>query len=97
MLWRLGLGAAGGFGDEAAHGPAAGDHDIDGVPVGESAEVAVVDVDVGGDLAAGGYASEGGFVGVVGVDGIELKAAFATPIHGLIEEVTFAHGPKDEL
>lgn len=97
MLLRLRLGAAGSFGDEAAHGPASGDHDIDGAPIGESAEVAVVDVDVGGDLAAGGYASEGGFVGVVGVDGIELKAAFATPIHGLIEEVTFAHGPKDEL
>lgn len=55
---------AGGFVEIVAVAPAAGDHCVDGGPVGESAQIAVVDVDVGHDFA--GDAVGGGLlVGVV--------------------------------
>lgn len=65
-------------------------------PGGKGAEVAVVDVDIGGNFAAGGSGGgRGEFFGMVGVDGVELESTLSAPFYGLFEELAFAYGPKD--
>ena len=75
---------------------AAGDHTVDGTPVGEAADIAVVDEDVGLELAGEVGIGVGGFFWVVAVGGVELDAAFAAPVEGCIEELALATGPEDE-
>ena len=78
--------------------PAVVDHLIDGTPVGEATEVAVVDEEVGTGLAASIGARLGViFVGVVGIDGIEFEAALAAELDCLVQEFALADGPQDEL
>ena len=78
--------------------PAVVDHLVDGAPVGEATEVAVVDEEVGAGLAAGIGAGLGVvLIGVVGVNGIEFEAALAAELDGLVKEFALADGPKDEL
>ena len=74
-----------------------GDHLINGAPVGEAAEVAIVDEDVGFELAGEVLVVAGIFFGVVAVDGPELDAAVAAPLDGFVQEVALADAPEDEL
>lgn len=72
---------------------------VDFGPGGEGAEVAVVDVDVGGDFAAA-LVDGGGrrqFVGVVGVDGVEVETALGAPVDGLLKQLSLADSPQYEL
>ena len=78
--------------------PAVVDHLVDGTPVGEATEVAVVDEEVGTGLAAGIGAGLGVvLIGVVGVNGIEFEAALAAELDSLVKEFALADGPQDEL
>lgn len=77
-----GFGAGGGRGGvhltEAA---------VDFGPGGEGAEVAVVDVDVGGDFAAAliGCRGRRELFGEVGVDGVKRESALLTPFEGILQ------------
>ena len=72
------------------------DNLVDGAPVGEAADGAVVDEEVGVDLAG----VDGGCIdflaGVVGVDGEEFEAAFCAEVDGFLQELAFTGGPEDE-
>ena len=79
-----------------APGPAVVDDLVDGAPVGEAADGAVVDEEVGVELAG----ADAGFVdflaGVVAVDGEEFKPALCAEVYGFLQELAFAGGPEDE-
>ena len=68
-------------------------------PLRQFAEVAVVDIEVGGDFAAGLIAGRGRwqFLGIVGVDGVEFEASLGAPCHCLLEELAFTDCPQDEM
>lgn len=59
-------------------------HLVDGAPVGEGAHVTIVDIHIGAHLPARGGEGGGLLVGVVGIDGIELEAASATVVDGIL-------------
>ena len=69
---------------------------VDGTPVGKAADGAVVDEEVGVELAG----ADGGcidlFAGIVGVDGEEFEASFLAEIDGFLQEIAFTGGPEDE-
>jgi len=71
------------------------DHAIDGAPVGETTYVAVVDKEVGLQLAREVGIVVGGFLGIVAIGGVELDTTLTTPLEGLVEELALATGPED--
>lgn len=73
------------------------DHAIDRAPVGQAAEVAIVDEEVGLEFAREMAIGLGRLLGVVAVDGIELQAALAAESDGLVEQFAFTNAPEDEL
>ena len=77
-------------------GPAVADHFVDGAPVGEAADGAVVDEEVGVELAGVDGRCVDFFAGVVGVDGKEFEATLGTEIYGFLQEFAFTGGPEDE-
>ena len=68
--------------DEVAPLLATADHAIDGAPVGESTDVAVVDEEVGLQLAREVGIVVGGLFRVVTIGGIELYATLTAPFEG---------------
>ena len=68
----------------------------DGTPVGEAADGAVVDEEVGVELAGADAGLVDFLAGVVAVDGEELKAALFAEVDGLLQEPAFTGGPEDE-
>lgn len=79
-----------------AEGYSFGDHVVDHAPVGKPSQVAVVDEEIGFQFARGGRGVLA-FVevlGVVAVHGIELQAAVAAPIHGVLQQLAFPYRPK---
>ena len=89
-------GARVGFVEEMTPLLAMGDHAVDGAPVGESAYIAVVDEEVGLQLAGEVGIVVGGLLGVVAIGGIELDAALTTPLEGLVKKLALATGPEDQ-
>lgn len=77
-------------------GPAVVDDFVDGAPVGEAAYGAVVDEEVGVELAGMDGRCIDFFAGVVGVDGEEFEASLGTEIYGFLQEFAFTGGPEDE-
>ena len=73
-----------------------GDHFVDGSPVGQSSEVAVVDEEVCLELARVVSVGSVFLFGVVAVDGIELDASLTAEGECFVEQPSFAYGPKDE-
>ena len=76
-------------------GFAAMDHLIDYSPVGQTAEVMVVDEDVRVEFA--GDTHIGCFLGEGSIDGIELQSAFAAIVHGILEQLSLAACIEDDL
>ena len=72
------------------------DHFVDGAPVGEAANGAVVDEEVGVELAGMDGRCIDFFAGVVGVDGEEFEASLGAEVYGFLQEVAFTGGPEDE-
>ena len=73
------------------------DHTIDGAPVREAANVTIVDKEVDLELATEVVVVGEGLLRIVTIYGIELDAALATPVDGIVEQLALAHGPQDEL
>ena len=73
------------------------DHAVDGAPVRETANVTIVDKEVDLELATEMIVVGEGLLGIVAIDGIELDAALATPVDGIVEQLALAYGPQDEL
>ena len=69
---------------------------VDGAPVGEAADGAVVDEEVGVELAGADAGLVDFLAGVVAVDGEELQAALFAEVDGLLQEPAFTGGPEDE-
>ena len=72
-------------------------HLVDGAPVGQAANVAVVDPHVHLQFAAEVYVLCYVFLGEVAVDCIEFHSALAAPFYGIVQELAFAHAPKNEF
>ena len=72
------------------------DYLVDGAPVGEAADGAVVDEEVGVELAGADAGLIDFLAGVIAVDGEELKAAALAEVYGFLEKTAFAGGPQDE-
>lgn len=79
-----------------APGPAVADYFVDGAPFGEAAYGAVVDEEVGVELAGTDAGFVDFFARVVAVDGEEFNSAFAAEVYGFLEELAFAGSPEDE-
>lgn len=77
-------------------GPAVVDDFIDGTPFGEAAYGAVVDEEVGVELAGMDGRCVDFFAGVVGVDGEEFEASLGAEVYGFLQELAFTGGPEDE-
>ena len=76
--------------------PAVMNHLIDGTPVREAADGAVVDEEVGVELAGADAVLVDFLAWVVAVDGEEFEATFFTEVYGFLQEPAFAGGPEDE-
>ena len=88
--------AAGGFVKEMVPLLLAGDHPVDGAPVGQATEVAVVDEHIGLQLAREVRIVVGGLLGVVAVGGVELHATLTAPLEGILQEFALTACPKDK-
>ena len=73
------------------------DHAIDGAPVGQATQVAIVDKDIHLELAREMRIVIGRLLGVIAIHRIELQAASATPFYGLLEKLPFANRPQNQL
>ena len=89
-------GASVGFVDQMTPLLATGDHPIDGAPIGQATYVAVVDKQIGLQLACEVGIVVEGFLRVVAVDSIKLHAAFTTPLESRIQELTLTASPEDQ-
>ena len=72
------------------------DYLVDGTPVWEAAYGAVVDEEVGVELAGTDAGFIDFFAGVVAVDGEEFESTFFAEVDGFLQELAFAGGPEDE-
>lgn len=72
------------------------DNFVDGAPVGEAAYGAVVDEEVGVELAGTDAVLVDFLAGVVAVDGEEFEAALFAEVYGFLEESAFTGSPQDE-
>ena len=74
-------------------GGAMGYHLVDGTPIGQWAQAAIVDKHIYIQFARVGGIAGGRFLGVVTVNSIELQTALAAPLYGLLEQTALATGP----
>ena len=77
-------------------GPAVVDDFVDGAPVWEASDGAVVDEEVGVELAGADAGFVDFFAGVVAVDGKEFESAFFAEVNSFLEEAAFTGCPQDE-
>ena len=73
------------------------DHLVDGAPIGETSNVAIVDEDISFELAAELIIVFECLFRVVTIDGIELDASFAAPVDGILEQLAFSYCPENQL
>ena len=77
-------------------GPAVADYLADDAPFREAADRAVVDEDVGVELAGLDAGSVHLFAGIVAVDCEELDSALLAEVDGILQELAFAGCPENE-
>ena len=90
------FGTGVGFVEEVTPLLAMGDHSVDCAPIGETANVPVVDEEIGLEFAGEVGIVFGGLLGIVAVGGIKLHATLPTPLQGLIEKLALATSPEDQ-
>ena len=73
---------------------AMGYHLVDGGPIGQWTQTAIVDKHVYIQFTRVGGISSGRFVGVVTINGIELQITLAAPLYSLLEQTALAAGPQ---
>ena len=71
-------------------------HTVDSTPIGQSAHIAIVDKEVGLQLAGEVGIIISGLLRIVAIGGIELNTTLATPLKGLVQELALTAGPEDE-
>ena len=76
--------------------PAVHDHVVDHAPVGKAAEVAVVDIEVGLDLAGGPERVILHVVRLVRIDGMELETSRTAEVYRFLEQPPFACCPENQ-
>lgn len=76
--------------------PAIMNHLVDGTPVREATEGAVVDEEIGVELAGADAVLVDFLAGIVAVDGEEFQATFLAEVNGFLQEPAFTGGPEDE-
>ena len=69
---------------------------VDGTPVGKAAYGAVVDEEVGVELAGVDGRCVDFFAGIVGVDGEEFEPTLGAEVDRFLQEIAFTGGPEDE-
>ena len=69
---------------------------VDGAPVGKAAYGAVVDEEVGMELAGVDGRCVDFLAGVVGVDGEEFEPPLGAEVDRFLQEIAFTGGPEDE-
>ena len=69
---------------------------IDGAPIRKAAKGAVIDEEIGVELAGADAVLVYFFARVVAVDGEEFQAAFLAEVNGFLQEPAFTGGPEDE-
>ena len=74
-----------------------GNHLVDGSPVGQSSNVAVIYPHVGLQLAAESLVLGEVLFGEVLVDGVEFHSALAAPFYGVFQQFSLAYAPEDQL
>ena len=77
-------------------GPAVVDDFVDGAPVGKAAYGAVVDEEVGVELAGVDGRCVDFLAGIVGVDGEEFEPPLGAEVDRFLQEIAFTGGPEDE-
>ena len=85
-----------GFVDEMTPLLAMGYHPVDGAPIGETANVTVVDEEVGLEFATEMGIIFRGLLGIVAVGSVELHATLTTPLEGLLQELALTTGPENQ-
>ena len=70
-------------------------HLIDDSPIRQSAEITVIDIDIGCHLPI--RPLFGRFFRIIGVHRVELQSAFGAVIHRFLQQMAFTHGPQDNL
>ena len=70
-------------------------HLIDDAPIGQSAEITVIDIDISRHLPI--RPLFGRFFRIIGVHRVELQTAFGAVIHRFLQQMAFTHGPQDNL
>ena len=69
-------------------------HPVDGAPVGQATQVAVVDEHIDLELTREVGVVIGGLLGIVAIHCIELESSLATILYGFVEQLSFADGPE---
>lgn len=69
---------------------------VDGSPVGKAADGAVVNEEVGVELAGVDGRGIDFLAGIVGVDGEEFEPTLGAEVDRFLQEVAFTGGPEDE-
>ena len=69
---------------------------VDGAPVGKAADGAVVDEEVGVELAGVDGRCVDFLAGIVGVDGEEFEPTLGAEVDRFLQEIAFTGGPEDE-
>ena len=72
---------------------------VDGSPVGQSADVPVIDEDIRFEFAAPVFRSLmiTGILVNVSIDGVEAYASFFAPFHSLFQQFSLSDGEEDEF
>ena len=72
------------------------DHAIDGAPIGQATQIAVVDEHIDLQLTRKVLIALFGLLRIIAVDSIKLQPTFTTPLNSLVQQFALAHRPKNE-
>ena len=89
-------GGEGDFVEELFVGDATGDHLVDDAPVGQAADIAVVDEHIGLKFAAADGALIDILVGIVAIDGEKVHSALVTILNCILQQTTLAATPQNQ-
>ena len=70
-------------------------HAVDASPVGQSAQIAVIDKEIGFYFARKTGVCDV-FFRIVPVDGIEFHTPFPAPFHGFLQKLPFTYRPQNQ-
>ena len=69
---------------------------VDRTPVGQPTEAAVIEEEIGLELAREARPPYASSSGKVSIDSVELHTTLAAPLHGFVQQSTLTDSPEDE-